>query len=130
MCDGPVVVRTDLAPAPIGPYSQAVRCDGLLFVSGQIGVDPMSGAMADGGAAAQAEQALTNLSAIIKAAGAEMRDVVKVSIYLQRIADFGEVNEVYSKHFSGWRPARSTLGGLQLPKDALVEIDAVVRIPG
>jgi len=125
----PSVVRSDSAPEPVGPYSQAIEHDGFLFVSGQLGIDNVTGALASGGVAPQTEAALRNLSAVLKAAGAGPEDVVKVSIFLKSMADFPLVNGVYGRFFSSWKPARTTVGGLQLPKDALVEIDAVARIP-
>jgi 2-iminobutanoate/2-iminopropanoate deaminase len=113
----------------VGPYSQAVASDGLLFVSGQLGIDVRTGEVVEGGAAAQAEQALRNVAAIISAAGATPGDIVKVSVYLRDIGDFPAVNEVYARFFTSWKPARTTIGGLQLPKAALVEVDAVARLP-
>jgi 2-iminobutanoate/2-iminopropanoate deaminase len=107
---------------------QAVESDGLLFLSGQLGIDPRTGELVPGGAASQAEAVLRNICAVLEAAGAGLEDVVKVSVFLRDISDFPEVNEVYGRHFSSWRPARTTIGGLQLPKDALVEIDAVARV--
>ena len=129
MTDIPSAVCSGSAPQPIGPYSQAVRAGGFLFMSGQIGVDPGTGILVEGGAARQAEAALRNLSAVLEAAGAGMGDVVKVSVFLQDIADFPAVNEVYARYFSSWKPARTTVGGLRLPKGALVEIDAIARAP-
>lgn len=129
MSGGPSAVSAEEAPRPVGPYSQAVVCDGLLFVSGQLGVDPRLGSVVEGGAAAQADAALRNIGSILKAAGAGPEDVVKVSVYLRDIDDFPAVNEVYARFFSSWKPARTTVGGLQLPKGALVEIDAVARVP-
>lgn len=123
------VVSSDSAPSPVGPYSQAVDSDGLLFLSGQVGIDPKTGVLVQGGVASQMEAALRNLSAVLEAAGAGLEDVVKTSIYLSSMADFAAVNEVYGRFFSSWRPARTTVGGAQLPKGALVEIDAVARLP-
>lgn len=129
MSRGPVVVSSDSAPKPIGPYSQAVESGGFLFLSGQIGIDSATGDLVSGGVTSQAEAALRNLSSVLEAAGVNVADVVKVSIYLKDIGDFPAVNDVYGRFFSSWKPARTTLGGVQLPKDALVEIDAVARLP-
>ncbi|MEW5747259.1 MAG: Rid family detoxifying hydrolase [Candidatus Thermoplasmatota archaeon] len=129
MPGGPSAVSSEEAPRPVGPYSQAVVCDGLLFISGQLGMDPRSGSVVEGGAAAQADAALRNVGAILRAAGAGPEDVVKVSVYLRDMGDFPAVNEVYARFFFSWKPARTTVGGLHLPKGALVEIDAVARIP-
>jgi len=126
---GPSIVFSDSAPRPIGPYSHAIESGGFLFLSGQIGVDPVTGGLVSGGVASQTEVALRNLSSILEAGGARLTDVVKVSIYLRDIRDFPVVNEVYGRFFSTWLPARTTLGGVQLPKDALVEIDAVAKLP-
>ncbi len=125
----PSVVFSDSAPRPIGPYSHAIASGGFLFLSGQIGVDPATGGLVSGGVASQAEVALRNLSSVLEAGGAGIEDVVKVSIFLRDIRDFPAVNEVYGRFFSTWMPARTTIGGVQLPKDALVEIDAVARLP-
>lgn len=121
-------VFTEEAPRPIGPYSQAVESGGLLFLSGQIGVDPGTGQLVQGDVGAQAEAALKNLSAVLRAAGATLEDVLRVGIHLKDVGDFPKVNEVYGRFFSSWRPARTTVGGLELPKGALVEIDAVARV--
>lgn len=129
VADPPSAVFSGSAPRPIGPYSQAVRAGGFLFMSGQLGVDPGTGAVVEGGAAEQAEAALRNISAVLEAAGAGIGDVVKVSIYLRDIADFPAVNAVYARHFSSWKPARTTVGGLMLPKGALVEVDAIAMAP-
>lgn len=127
MTGGPVIVSTADAPRPVGPYSQAVESGGFLFLSGQIGLDPGSGQLVPGGASEQARAALTNLAAILKAAGGRTEDVVRVGVYLKDIGDFAKVNEVYGEFFPSWKPARTTIGGLELPKGALVEIDAVAR---
>lgn len=121
------IINSDEAPKPVGPYSQAVESDGLLFLSGQIGLDPGTGQLVSGDAGPQAEAALRNLSAVLRAAGARVEDIVRVGIYLKNIDDFVEVNRVYSEFFSSWKPARTTVGGLELPRGALVEIDAVAR---
>jgi 2-iminobutanoate/2-iminopropanoate deaminase len=117
-------VETNAAPAAIGPYSQAIRGGGLVFTAGQLGTDPSSGELAVG-AGAQADRALRNLSAILDAAGTSLERVVKTTIFLADLADFAAVNEVYASHFSTPYPARSTVAVKALPKDALVEIEAV-----
>jgi 2-iminobutanoate/2-iminopropanoate deaminase len=129
MSTAPTAISTPSAPAPVGPYSQAIASEGFLFVSGQLGIDVGTGGLVEGGAAAQAEQALRNIAAVLSAAGAAPGDVVKVSVYLRDLGDFPAVNEAYARFFGQWRPARTTIGGLQLPKAALVEVDAVARLP-
>ena len=116
------------APAPIGPYSQAIRAGDWLFVSGTLGIDPATGALAPGGAAAQADLALMNLTAILKSSGATPRMVVKTTIFLKDMDDFAKVNEAYGRVFDHEPPARSTVAVARLPKDALVEIDAVAYL--
>jgi 2-iminobutanoate/2-iminopropanoate deaminase len=120
-------VMTNAAPAAIGPYSQAIQAGGLVFTAGQLGLDPTSGELATG-AAAQADRALRNLSAILDAAGTSLERVVKTTIFLADLADFAAVNEVYASHFSTPYPARSTVAVKTLPKDALVEIEAVALV--
>ena len=119
-------IHTDKAPAAIGPYSQAVLAGDFLYVSGQLPLDPVSGAMAGDTAAEQAEQSIRNLSAILEAAGMTLDDVVKTTVLLADIADFAAVNEVYAKHFTGAvRPARAAFAVRDLPKGAKVEIELV-----
>jgi 2-iminobutanoate/2-iminopropanoate deaminase len=120
-------VMTNAAPAAIGPYSQAIQAGGLVFTAGQLGLDPTGGELA-AGAAAQADRALRNLSAILDAAGTSLERVVKTTIFLADMADFAAVNEVYASHFSTPYPARSTVAVKTLPKDALVEIEAVALV--
>jgi 2-iminobutanoate/2-iminopropanoate deaminase len=120
-------VMTNAAPAAIGPYSQAIQAGGMVFTAGQLGLDPTSGELA-AGAAAQADRALRNLSAILDAAGTSLERVVKTTIFLADMADFAAVNEVYASHFSTPYPARSTVAVKTLPKDALVEIEAVALV--
>ncbi len=121
-------VRTADAPAAIGPYSQAIRAGGLVFAAGQVGADPGSGTLADG-VAAQAEQALRNLTAVLAAAGSGIDLVTKTTIFLADMADFATVNEVYARHLREPFPARSTVAVRQLPKGALVEIEAIALAP-
>jgi 2-iminobutanoate/2-iminopropanoate deaminase len=121
-------VLTKSAPAPIGPYSQAIREGPWLFVSGSLGIDPAMGSLVAGDAAAQAKQALHNLTEIVKAAGGSAGNVVKTTIFLANIEDFAKVNAVYGEVFTGTPPARSTVQVGRLPKDALVEIEAIAHI--
>jgi len=120
-------IATNGAPAAIGPYSQAVAIDGLLFCSGQLGLDPASGAIVEGGVEAQAERSLRNLSAVLDAAGLGWADVVKTTIFLADIADFAAVNAVYARFMPEPPPARSTVQVAALPKAGLVEIEAIAR---
>ena len=120
-------VRSDRAPAPIGPYSQAVLAGGELVCSGQIALDPSSGTLAAGDAAAQAGVALTNLGAVLAAADMSYADVVKTTIFLIDMNDFSAVNDVYAKYFDAVKPARSTVAVAGLPKGARVEIEAIAR---
>ena len=121
-------VHTDGAPAAIGPYSQAIVSGGFVFTAGQIGLDPASGEFVEGGVAEQAERALRNLSAVLEAAGSTMKDVVKTTLYLADMGDFVTVNEIYAGYFSEPFPARSAVQAANLPKGALVEIDAIARV--
>jgi len=121
-------VHTDGAPAAIGPYSQAIVSGGFVFTAGQIGLDPGTGEFVEGGVAEQAERALQNLSAVLEAAGTTMKDVVKTTVFLADMGDFVTVNEVYAGYFSEPFPARSAVQAANLPKGALVEIDAVARL--
>lgn len=121
-------IHTDGAPAAIGPYSQAIASGGFVFTAGQIGLDPGSGEFVEGGVAEQAERALKNLSAVLEAAGTSMKDVVKTTVYLADMGDFVTVNEIYAGYFSEPFPARSAVQAANLPRGALVEIDAVARL--
>ena len=122
-------VSTPYAPKAIGPYSQAIVVDGWVFCSGQIPLDPATGEMVDSGdVKVQARQVMRNLGAVLEGAGATFADVVKTTIYLANLADFGAVNEVYGAFFTGEPPARATVQVAALPRAALVEIDAVARI--
>jgi 2-iminobutanoate/2-iminopropanoate deaminase len=118
-------ISTDGAPAAAGPYSQAIRAGELVFTAGQLGVDPSSGELVDGGTPAQAERALANLRAILEAAGSGMDRLVKVTVYLADIGDWPAVNEVYGRAVPEPFPARSAFAVKGLPKGALVEIEAV-----
>jgi 2-iminobutanoate/2-iminopropanoate deaminase len=113
------------APAAIGPYSQAIRTGNVLFISGQTSVDPATGKVAPGGPAAEAEQCLKNVRAILQAAGMDMRDVVKATVFLTDMAHFAPVNEVYANAFSAPFPARACVAVRSLPLGCLVEIEAI-----
>ncbi len=120
--------HTDHAPGAIGPYSQAVKVDGWLFTSGQIGLDPATGEMVDG-FEAQAHQVMANLAAVLASAGCSFSDVVKSTIYVSDMGNFLQLNEIYGQAMGDHRPARSTVQAAALPKGADVEIDLVARIP-
>ncbi len=122
-------VTTGSAPAAIGPYSQAIATDRLVFCSGQVGIDPATGKLVEGGVAAQAERALRNLAAVLDAAGCTFGDVAKVTIFLADIADFATVNAVYAKYMPDPPPARSTFAVAALPMSARVEIEAIAVRP-
>jgi len=119
-------IATNGAPAAIGPYSQAITTDGLLFCSGQLGLDPETGELVDG-VEAQAERSLRNLAAVLDAAGLGWADVVKTTVFLADMADFAAVNAVYARFMPDPPPARSTVQVAALPKGGLVEIDAIAR---
>lgn len=123
------VISTPHAPAAIGPYSQAIAVDNLLFTAGQIPLDPATMMIVPGDAATQAEQVMKNLAAVCEAAGASLQDVVKTTVFLQDMSDFQAMNEVYARHFGENRPARSTVAVRGLPRDVRVEIEAIVRLP-
>ena len=121
-------ISTNKAPQAIGPYSQGIIANGFLFTAGQIGLDPETGRLVDGGFAKQTERVLANLGAVLAEAGASWNDVVKTTVYLHDMADFPTFNEIYARHFGDARPARSTVQAAGLPRGALVEIDAIVRV--
>ena len=122
-------VATSFAPAALGAYSQAVKANGFVFVSGQVGIDPKTGELVDGGAGDQAAQALKNIKFILDAAGTGIEQVVKATVYLKDVSDFSEVNARYAEVFIGSvKPARVAVGGNQIPKGALVEIDAIAAL--
>jgi 2-iminobutanoate/2-iminopropanoate deaminase len=118
-------ISTKGAPAAIGPYSQAIRAGGLVFLSGQIPLDPVSGQMIDGDIAAQTERVMKNLGAVLEAAGCTFDDVVRTTIFLTSLADFQVVNECYGGYFHAVPPARATVQVAALPRGAKVEIDAI-----
>ncbi|HVZ59208.1 MAG TPA: RidA family protein [Terriglobales bacterium] len=119
------IISTGLAPKAIGPYSQAVKASGLIFLSGQIALDPATGQIVEGGVRAQTERVLKNISAVLEGAGAEMSSVVKTVVYLKNMSDFAAMNEVYAQFWHDKYPARSTVEVAQLPRNALVEIDVI-----
>lgn len=120
-------VQSDAAPAPIGPYSQAVRSGKTIYCSGQIALDPASGDLIEGDVSAQAEQVMKNLGAVLAAANCDYGDVVKTTIFLIDMNDFAAVNAVYGRYFNASKPARSTVAVAGLPRGARVEIDAIAR---
>jgi 2-iminobutanoate/2-iminopropanoate deaminase len=121
----PDIIETKSAPAPIGPYSQAVRANGFLFVSGQIPIQPESGFVVQGDISAQTRQVLRNLAAILEAAGSSLQKVVKTTIYLTNLDDFSRLNQVYAEYLGEVKPARATVQVARLPREVLVEIEAV-----
>ena len=125
---GREAVSTDAAPAAIGPYSQAIKAGSLLFVSGQIPLDPVTGAMVAGDIAAQTHRVFANLKAILEAAGATFDHVVRTTVYLADMNDFATVNEIYGTYFSSPAPARATVQAARLPRDARVEIDLIASL--
>jgi 2-iminobutanoate/2-iminopropanoate deaminase len=121
-------IQTDAAPAAIGPYSQAIVHNGLVYTAGQIPLDPATGELVVGDISAQAERVLQNLAAVLEAAGATLQSVVKTTIFLRDMNDFAAVNEVYGRHFGAHRPARSTVQAARLPRDAGVEIEVIAAV--
>src|SRR5512146_182622 len=118
-------VATEKAPAAIGPYSQAIKANGLVFVSGQISIEPKSGHIVRGDVAMQTERVLTNVREILAAAGSSLDHVVKTTVFLKSMEDFAAMNAVYARYFAQTPPARSTVEAARLPKDVLVEIDVI-----
>jgi len=118
-------VATERAPKAIGPYSQAIVADGIVYTAGQVALDPQSGALVGETVGEQTEQVLKNLAAVLTASGSSLGQVVKTTVFLADMADFAAMNEVYARHFGGHRPARSTVQAAGLPKGARVEIDAI-----
>jgi 2-iminobutanoate/2-iminopropanoate deaminase len=124
-------VSTKDAPAAIGPYSQAIRIGSFLYTSGQVALDPASGALVTGGVAEQTVRVIENLKAVLAATGASLAQVVKTTVFLKNIGDFAVMNEVYGRYFAGEdviAPARSTVEVARLPKDALVEIEVIAHL--
>lgn len=119
------VISTPGAPKAIGPYSQAIRANGFVFVSGQVAIDPATQQVIDGDVAAQTERVISNLAAILKAAGSGLDMVVRSTVFLKNMSDFAAMNEVYGRYFVSQPPARSTVEAARLPKDVRVEIDVI-----
>ena len=122
------IIATENAPAAIGPYCQATKVGKLIFTAGQIGFDPTTMKIVEGGVQAQAKQALTNLGAILEAAGSDFDHVLKTTVFMRYMKDYGEVNAIYAEFFSGSVPARSAVAVSALPAGALVEIEAVAAV--
>jgi 2-iminobutanoate/2-iminopropanoate deaminase len=126
--EGKKIIFTDKAPKAIGPYSQAIRTESLVFTAGQIGLDPMKGELVDGGIEAQTRQVLTNLKNVLEAADSGLNFAVKTTVYLKDMNDFPKMNGVYSEFFPENPPARSTVAAAALPKGASVEIEVIAMV--
>lgn len=124
------VVTTEKAPKAVGPYVQGVKAHGFLFTAGQIGLDPATGKLVEGGIEAQTRRVLENLKAVVEAAGSSFKQAVKTTVYLTDLRHFQVMNQVYASYFEGQSPARSTVGVAQLPLGALVEIEMVALLEG
>ena len=122
------VIKTNQAPSAIGPYSQAIQIDGVIYLSGKIGMDPATTELVEGGVVEQAVQVTRNVAAVISAAGATIDDIVKLTLYLTSMDDYPAVNDVLSAFFSEPYPARVAVAVMSLPKGALVEIDAIAKL--
>ncbi len=122
------VIATSGAPAAIGPYSQAIASSGLVFLSGQIPLDPTTGALIEGGIAEQTERVLQSMKAVLEASGSSLGSVVKTTVYLKDMGEFAAMNEVYARHFHENPPARATVEVARLPKDVRVEIDCIATV--
>ncbi len=117
-------ISTDKAPAAIGPYSQAIETNGFVFTSGVIPVNPATGEIPEG-VEAQAEQAFSNMAALLEASGTSMEQVIKTTVFIKEMNDFGKINEIYAKYFTGIFPSRSCVEVARLPKDVLLEVEAI-----
>ncbi len=122
------IIATELAPKAIGPYSQAVAWQGLLFLSGQIPLDPATGRTVEGDIAAQTERVLENLKAVLEAAGSSLGQVLKTTVYLKDVGEFQRMNEVYARYFPEAPPARATVEVARLPRDVRIEIEAIAAL--
>jgi 2-iminobutanoate/2-iminopropanoate deaminase len=123
------IIRTPGAPSPIGPYSQAVAAEGnFLFTAGQVAIDPQTGQFVQGDIKSQTRQVLENLKAVLNGAGASLGDVVKTTVFLKNMDDFGAMNEIYAEYFKDSAPARSTVEVARLPRDAKIEIEVVAAL--
>lgn len=125
---GKRAVESPDAPKAIGPYSQAIIANGFIFTAGQVGADPKTGTLVEGGIEAQTEQVLKNIEAVLKASGSSLNDVVKTTVFLTDLNDFAKMNEIYAKRFKTPFPARSTVQVARLPRDAKIEIEAVAIV--
>ncbi len=123
------IIRTPNAPAALGAYSQGVKANGFVFTAGQLGLDPQTGKLVEGGVEEQTQQVMRNLAAILEAAGTSMANVVKTTVFLHRLEDFAAMNRVYLDWVKDSPPARSTVPGVDLPLGALVEIEVVAVVP-
>ena len=119
------IVKTDKAPAAIGPYSQAVKYENMVFTSGTLGVNPENGVFVEGGIQAQTKQCLENLKAVLEASGSSLENVLKATVFIKDMNDFPKVNEIYGQYFMKEQPSRSCVEVARLPKDALIEIEAI-----
>ena len=122
------IVLTDRGPKPIGPYSQGIKVNGLLFVSGQVSIDPKTNEFIAGDIAQQTERTLENVKGIVEAAGSKLSHVIKTTVFLKNMSDFAAMNEVYARYFSAAPPARSTVEVARLPKDALIEMEIIATV--
>lgn len=122
------IINSDQAPKAIGPYSQAIRAGNVIYTSGQIALDPATGALVEGDFAAQAHRVFENLKAVLAAGGANFSNVAKATVYLTDLANFATLNEIYASYFGATKPARTTVGVAQLPKGGLVEIDLIAIV--
>ncbi|HQZ95543.1 MAG TPA: RidA family protein [Pyrinomonadaceae bacterium] len=123
-------IETSEAPKAIGPYSQAIIANGFIYTAGQVGADPKTGSIVDGGIEAQTEQVLKNIEAVLKASGSSLDDAVKTTVFLTDLNDFAKMNEVYAKRFKAPFPARSTVQVVKLPRDGKIEIEVVAVVKG
>ena len=124
------VISTEMAPGAIGPYSQAIKTGNMIFCSGQIPIDPATGEFVSQDVSEQTEQVFKNLTAVLKAAGASLDDVVKTTVFLADMGEFAAMNDVYSRHFVDNKPARATVQAAKLPRDARVEIECIAVVGG
>jgi len=123
-----LAVQTDKAPKAIGPYAQAIKANGFIYTAGQIPIDPKTGNLVEGGITAQTRQVMENLKAVLVAAGSSLNQVVKATVYLRHMSEFGAMNDVYAEYLGNVKPARSTVAVAELPRGALVEIDLVALV--
>jgi 2-iminobutanoate/2-iminopropanoate deaminase len=123
-----IIIATDAAPKAVGPYSQAVQTGNFLFLSGQLALNPQNGEMVGSDISTQTKQVIENIKGVLSAAGASLSDVVKTTVFLQSMGDFGQMNDVYKQYFGDGAPARSTIEVARLPKNALVEIESIAVV--